>query len=525
MLPKVAVIGNGYWGRNLVRNFHALGVLKCVCDSRAEALEEARAQFGVDTCASVTAVLEDTEIEGIVIAAPAAQHYELAKKCLLAGKDVYVEKPLSLRVSEGQELVKIAEARRRILMVGHILQYHPAMIKLKQWIDSGELGRIEYIYSSRLNWGKLRSEENILWSFAPHDISAILYLLGERPISVTATGGSYINPQIYDTTLTVCEFKSGVKAHIFVSWLHPFKEQRLVVVGTQKTVVFDDVERDRKLVIYSHSIDWLNRLPVAHKGEGQTVVLPVEEPLRNECEHFIESIVTRRKPRTDGNNGVEVLEVLDACERSLNSKASSVHVQESERMYFADPTAVIDNGSEIGSGTKIWHFSHVMAGSKIGQNCNLGQNVVVSPNVRIGDRVKIQNNVSIYTGVDLEDEVFCGPSVVFTNVINPRSHIERKSEYKHTVVRQGASIGANATIVCGVILGRHCFVGAGAVVTRDVPDYALVLGVPALQVGWMCVCGIRLFDGERVSCGECGRTYVIEDGYCRELVQSTSVAA
>ena len=214
MLPKVAVIGNGYWGKNLVRNFHALGVLKCVCDSRIEALQEAHAQFGVDTCSSLRTILDDPEIQGIAIAAPAAQHYELSKECLLAGKDVYVEKPLSLRVNEGQELVKIAKARQRMLMVGHILQYHPAILKLKEMIDSGELGRIEYIYSSRLNWGKLRSEENILWSFAPHDISAILYLLDEVPVSVTATGGSYINPQVYDTTLTACEFQSGVKAHM-----------------------------------------------------------------------------------------------------------------------------------------------------------------------------------------------------------------------------------------------------------------------------------------------------------------------
>src|SRR6202047_5134675 len=183
-------------------------------------------------------------------------------------------------------------------------RHHPAILKLKELIVCGELGRIQYIYSSRLNWGKLRSEENILWSFAPHDISAILYLLDEVPVSVTATGGSYINSQVYDTTLTACEFQSGVKAHIFVSWLHPFKEQRMVIVGTNKMAVFDDVEKERKLVIYSHSIDWQNRLPIANKGEGQMVTLPADEPLKKECEHFIECIVTRRVPRTDGNNGV-----------------------------------------------------------------------------------------------------------------------------------------------------------------------------------------------------------------------------
>lgn len=525
MLQSIAVIGNGYWGKNLVRTFHALGVLKSVCDTRAEAIRELHSQLGVDTCLSVEALLNDRGIQGIAIAAPAAQHYELAKACLLAGKDVYVEKPLALQVNEGQELVEIAKQRHRILMVGHILQYHPAILKLKELIGSGELGRIQFIYSSRLNWGKLRSEENILWSFAPHDISAILYLLDEVPVSVTATGGAYVNPQIYDTTLTACEFQSGVKAHIFVSWLYPFKEQKMVIVGGNKTAVFDDVEKERKLSIYAHQIDWVNRVPVARRDSGQVVPVPAEEPLRKECEHFIESMVTRRTPRTDGSSGVQVLQVLDACERSLRARASTVQLHEAKAKYFADPTAVIDSGCDIGPGSKIWHFSHVMAGSRIGRNCNLGQNVVISPGVKIGDRVKLQNNVSVYTGVELEDDVFCGPSMVFTNVINPRSHIERKHEYRRTLVQQGASIGANATILCGVTLGRYCFVAAGAVVTRDVQDYALVMGVPATQCGWMCSCGTRLKETDQMRCADCGRTYVIENGNCRETSDFTVVAA
>lgn len=523
MIPNVAVIGNGYWGKNLVRNFHALGVLKLVCDTRPEALEEAHATFGVQTCYSPDALLANPDIQAVAIAAPAAQHHELAKACLLAGKDVYVEKPLALRVEEGQELVDLAERRGRILMVGHILQYHPAILKLKELIRSGDLGRIQYIYSSRLNLGKLRSEENILWSFAPHDISAILYLLEEVPARVHATGGSYIDQKIFDTTLTTCEFQSGVMAHIFVSWLHPFKEQKLVIVGSKKMAVFDDVEKERKLVVYSHRIDWLNRAPVAYKDGGQIIELEAGEPLRNECEHFLESVIARKAPRTDGRSGVEVLRVLDGCERSLRSQGISVSLKEKKPSYFAHPTAVIDENCEIGTGTKIWHFSHVMSGSKVGKNCNFGQNVVISPGVVIGNRVKIQNNVSVYTGVEIEDDVFCGPSMVFTNVINPRSHIERKHEYRGTLVKQGASIGANATIVCGATLGRHSFVAAGAVVTKDVPDYALVMGVPAVQAGWMCACGIRLPEGEQVQCAECGRNYQIGNGQCSETLPEISV--
>ena len=525
MLPKIAVIGNGYWGKNLVRNFHALGVLASVCDSRTEALQNAHNQFGVDTCSSLEELLSKQEVQGVAIAAPAVQHYQLAKDCLLAGKDVYVEKPLALLVHQGQELADIAENRHRILMVGHILQYHPAVIKLKQLIGSGELGRIQYIYSSRLNWGKLRTEENILWSFAPHDISAILYLLDEMPVGITATGGSYINPHIYDTTLAACEFQSGVKAHIFVSWLHPFKEQRMVIVGEQKTAVFDDVETERKLVVYPHRIDWVNRVPAASKDEGQVALLPAVEPLRQECQHFIESMVTRTTPRTDAREGLKVLQVLDACERSLHAQALMVKVYQTPPKYFADSTAVIESGCEIGSGSKIWHFSHVMAGSQIGCNCNLGQNVVISPTVKIGDRVKIQNNVSVYAGVELENDVFCGPSMVFTNVINPRSHVERKHEYRQTLVKQGASIGANATVVCGVTLGQYCFVAAGAVVTHDVPDYGLVMGVPASLAGWVCVCGVRLSGAGDVTCGECGRDYRIDVDGCRNIVHTSVVAA
>jgi UDP-2-acetamido-3-amino-2,3-dideoxy-glucuronate N-acetyltransferase len=525
MLPKIAAIGNGYWGKNLVRNFHALGVLACVCDSNQAALQDAYAKFGVQTCSSFEKLLCDSSIEGVAIAAPAAQHYQLAKECMLAGKDVYVEKPLSLLVSQGEELVRIAEDRKRILMVGHILQYHPAILKLKELLGSGELGRIQYIYSSRLNWGKLRTEENILWSFAPHDISAILYLLDEMPARVTATGGSYINPKIYDTTTAACEFESGVKAHIFVSWLHPFKEQRLVIVGEQKTAVFDDVEKERKLTLYPHRIDWVNRLPTACRDEGVVMPLSDVEPLRRECEQFIESIVTRVQPRTDAKEGLRVLRVLDACEKSLHAQGRGIKLGDESPEYFADATAIIDPDCEIGAGTKIWHFCHIMSGSYIGRDCNIGQNVVISPSVKIGNRVKIQNNVSVYTGVELEDDVFCGPSMVFTNVINPRSHIERKHEYRRTVVKQGASIGANATIVCGVTLGRYCFVAAGAVVTHDVPDYGLVIGVPANLSGWVCVCGTRLRGAGDVTCGDCGHEYHLDVRSCRELTASSVVAA
>lgn len=519
--PQVAVIGSGYWGKNLVRTFRELRALRWVCDTREEALAAVAARFEVKTTTQLERILDDKQVTAVAIAAPAAMHYELTRECLLAGKDVYVEKPMALRACEGRELAELASRRERVLMVGHILEYHPAILELKRMIGEGELGKIQYIYSSRLNIGKLRTEENILWSFAPHDISAILFLLNETPTRISTHGGSYLNHQLADTTLTTCQFQSGVMAHIFVSWLHPFKEQKLAIIGGRKMAVFDDTERERKLMLYSHRIDWINRAPVVQKDAGQVVKLPAHEPLRLECEHFLDCLVTRRLPRTGAESGVRVLQVLEACEQSLSEGGQPVDVvlkPGPTTGYQAHATAVIDNGCQIGDGTRIWHFSHVMTGARVGKNCNFGQNVMISPGVVIGDNVKIQNNVSVYTGVELEGDVFCGPSMVFTNVINPRSHVSRKEEYRHTLVKRGASIGANATIVCGVTLGKYCFVGAGAVVTRDVPDYALMVGVPAKQAGWVCNCGNGLPASTTPACSACGRQYLILDGICKETV-------
>lgn len=517
--PGVAVFGCGYWGKNLVRNFHALGSLRVVCDLKDEALLKVQKDYGVSTTRDVQTVLEDEQVDAVVIAAPAADHFDLTKRSLLAGKDVFVEKPLSLRSSEGRELVELARSQNRILMVGHILEYHPVVQELKRLIQEGALGKIQYIYSSRLNLGKLRTEENILWSFAPHDISVILFLLGEAPTRASAQGGSYLNPPIIDTTLSTLDFASGAKAHIFVSWLHPFKEQKLTIVGSQKMAVFDDVQPENKLLLYSHRINWFDRVPTVEKDAGQIVRVPPGEPLRLECEHFLDCIRNRKRPRTDGESAVRVLEILEGCEQSLQESGTPVRIDKVHTRYFAHPTAVIDNPCEIGDGTKIWHFSHLMAGCKVGTGCNFGQNVVISPGVCVGNNVKIQNNVSVYAGVELGDDVFCGPSMVFTNVINPRSHVNRRNEYQKTIVKQGVSFGANSTIVCGVTIGRYAFIGAGAVVTRDVPDFALMLGVPARRAGWMCKCGCQLDRSiSPTTCRECSRTYIIDENSCHELV-------
>lgn len=509
MKGNIAVIGCGYWGKNLVRNFADLGALHTVCDADIERHQSFKSLYpALEAETDYNSVLKNQKIKGVVIATPAVLHYPMAREALLAGKDVFVEKPLALKVEQGQELVELAEHKSKILMVGHVLEYHPAVRKLKELSDKGELGKIQYIYSNRLNLGKFRTEENILWSFAPHDIAVILLLLnGEMPQEVAAHGGYYLHQDIADTTLTTMTFKDGIKAHIFVSWLHPFKEQRLVVVGDKKMAEFNDVKPRDKLCLYSHQIEWVERKPVPHPEEAEIVKVSSDEPLKAECQNFIDCIETRGKPRVDGYKGLQVLQVLSACQKSLEENGRAILLN-NKKGFFTHETSIIERSCQIGEGTKIWHFSYLMPEVTIGRDCVIGQNVFIGKGVKIGSNIKIENNVSVFEGVTLEDDVFCGPSCTFTNVINPRSRIPRKHDFKPTLVKKGATIGANATIICGNIIGRYAFIGAGSVVTKDVLDYALVYGNPAQLHGWVCECGVKLEeDRSKLVCPGCGKLY------------------
>lgn len=318
--PRVAVLGAGYWGRNLIRNFHALDALVAVCEPDEAARESiAKLYPDIDALASVHEALARGDIDAVAIATPAATHAALAEQAILAGKDVFVEKPLALTVADGRRIDDLARNRGRILMVGHLLWYHPGVLRLAQMLRSGELGELRYIYSHRLNLGKIRREENILWSFAPHDISVIMGLVGESPERIAASGATYLQPHVADTTITTLSFPGGVRAHVFVSWLHPFKEQRLVLVGSKMMAVFSDTEAKDKLVVYPHVIDQSGQVPVPHRAEARPVPLPDTEPLRAECAHFLDCVAHRSTPRTDGQEGLRVLGVLEACEAQLRS--------------------------------------------------------------------------------------------------------------------------------------------------------------------------------------------------------------
>jgi len=564
--PNIAVIGTGYWGKNMVRNFHQLGALKLICDKNETLLDQSKDQYpDVEFCIALNDVLSRADIQGVVIATPSETHYTIAREVLLSNKHVLVEKPMALHEEEGAELISIAENNNMVLMVGHLLQYHPVFVQLKKIAANGELGRINYIYSNRLNLGKIRREENILWSFAPHDISMILSLAGEEPEFVIATGGNYLHKKIADVTTTHMEFPSGLKAHIFVSWLHPFKDQKLVVVGDRKMAVFDDTKPwEDKLLLYPHEIIWENNVPVPAKADPERLEISESEPLRLECEHFLDCISNGKQPITDGQEGLRVLKILKASQRSLDNNGCSVELtpkrslknkmaeghdilsfaesandkirvhlrspRRSGRSYWGESavklekypdafihhTAFIDENVEIGSESKVWHFSHILKNCTIGKTCNIGQNVVIGPDVTIGNNCKIQNNVSIYKGVILEDGVFCGPSMVFTNIINPRAEIRKMDQVRSTLVKKGATIGANATIICGITIGKYAFIGAAALVNKNVPDYALVVGNPAKRIGWVCKCGERLSDD--FECMACSKKYQREEN--RGLVET-----
>ena len=327
--PHIAVVGCGYWGKNLVRNFSQLGALRLICDSDPKSLESQGALYPkVELTDNFAQVLADPEIHAVVLATPAVRHYEQVKQALLAGKDVFVEKPLALHHGEGAELVRLAGEQGAVLMVGHILEYHPAVALLKQIIQRGELGEVLYLYSNRLNLGKVRQEENILWSFAPHDISVICSLLGCEPSEVSASGGSYLQSGIADVTITNLTFAAGVRAHIFVSWLHPYKEQKLVVVGDRKMAVFDDTAREGKLKIYDKGIEWRAGQPVPRQTSETTLFLEELEPLRLECEHFLARIQDRQQPLTGGHSALTVLRVLEACQISLERGGGAVRLDE-----------------------------------------------------------------------------------------------------------------------------------------------------------------------------------------------------
>jgi UDP-2-acetamido-3-amino-2,3-dideoxy-glucuronate N-acetyltransferase len=318
--PKVACIGCGYWGKKVARNLSALGVLHAVSDVAADAAGALSNEYAVPSHSFET-VLADPDVDAVAIVSPAAMHGDHVRRALSAGKHVFVEKPLALNNFEGHALVKLARERGRILMVGHLLRYHPMVEALIDHARSGRLGEIKHIYSRRFGLGKIRTEEDVIWSFAPHDISIILALLGETPNYVSAEATCIVTQNIADIANIHLGFPSGVTARISVSWLNPVKEQKTVVIGSLQHAVFDDtLEWDRKLQLYGHRIDTSAEAPSVSKAEPVSTKLPHSEPLREELAHFLACVATGRQPLTDGTEALGVLSVLEEAAKSVRAK-------------------------------------------------------------------------------------------------------------------------------------------------------------------------------------------------------------
>jgi predicted dehydrogenase len=322
------VIGCGYWGRNLVRNYYALGALAAVVDptptGRAAAAELAP---GIDIIEDLDEVLARPDIDAVAVATPAVTHASIGLKAIDAGKDVMMEKPMALTVADGRALVNRAAERKRILQVGHLLEYHPAVVVLRQWLAAGRIGRILRVHSHRMGFGLVRMEEDALWSLAPHDLSLILRFVGSLPEAVTCHASHALGTPRADFAVTMLHFGAGLDAHLLSSWLHPMKEQRLVLVGERGMAVFDDTFPDNKLAYYDHHVDWSRDQPVLHKGATVYEALPVAEPLRVECAAFLNSIAKRETPFADGMSGLRVIAVLDACRRSMESGGKRTSVE------------------------------------------------------------------------------------------------------------------------------------------------------------------------------------------------------
>ncbi|MEA2335596.1 MAG: hypothetical protein QOG40_2086 [Solirubrobacteraceae bacterium] len=322
---RLGVVGLGYWGPNIARNFAAIGgcELRWLCDSDAAARDRLAASFpGARATGELDRLLEDEELDAVVLATPVPTHAELAVRVAQAGKHCFVEKPLATNVVDAQAAVAAAESAGRLLMVGHLLEYHPAVARLKQLIDEGELGSLYYLYGNRLNLGKLRADENALWSLGAHDVSVVLHLIDEEPRECIAQGASYVREGVEDVVFCSLRFPSGIVAHLHLSWLDPHKERRLTVVGSRRMATFDDMLVEGKLAVYDKGFDEDARSPSGtsyHTRSGDVFSPRISdaEPLRLECEHFVECVRSGQTPRSDGHSGLRVVRVLEALQQSL----------------------------------------------------------------------------------------------------------------------------------------------------------------------------------------------------------------
>lgn len=542
---SLIVVGAGKWGTNHIKTARSLGLLKAIVDSNQQALNAVAKTLGpkngiffYDSLSEALLVLPDASV---IIATPPSTHFALAKQAIDSRRHVLVEKPLCQTLQQGAELTQLAENANVILMVDHLLHYSVDHCKLLHLVASGVVGEVTRVRMSRMNFGTVRTEENVLWSLSPHDISILLKICDNQlPSKVSCIGQRVVSSTIEDYIDMSLSFDSGIQAQIEASWMHPQKERRTVVYGSKGCAILNEAmpdpgiaklqvlkwsakrKRDGTGVSIEKSEEDLMQILENEAAKGvEFKHLTDKSPLQAVIEHFAHCIATNNPPETDGQEGVRVLKVLSAASESLMKEGMAVLLPNASPIpkTYIHSTAVVDQGAILGKGTKVWHFSHIMSGATLGESCNIGQNAYIGGKATLGRNVKVQNNVSIYDAVNIADDVFLGPSCVLTNVKTPRSHISRKHAFSPTSIGKGTTIGANSTIVCGIRIGTYAFVGAGAVVTKDVPAHALVYGNPATIRGWVSSAGVTLREvadvgeGRKVlQCTESKEVYTLYPG-------------
>ncbi len=330
---RIGLIGYGYWGPNLARNFHALANahLVAVADADAKRLDEPARLYHARTYSDYRELLADPTLDAVAISTPARTHFDIARDALNQDKHVLVEKPLAMSSSEARELIALAERKQRALMVGHTFEHNPAVWKIRELVESRAIGDVYYIYANRVNLGRVQRDINALWSIAPHDISILLYVLGAMPLEVSARGATYISADVEDVVFITLTFPNKILAHVHASWLDPSKTRQMTVVGSEKMIVYDDVDAEAKLRIYDkgvykHGSQYGEYQLKVHSGDIFIPKIDLSEPLRNECAHFVECVRENKRPRTDGENGLRVIRVLEAAQESLEKNGAVVQL-------------------------------------------------------------------------------------------------------------------------------------------------------------------------------------------------------
>ncbi len=527
---QIAVIGCGKLAKELIKVFNELGVLKSVCDANISNLSCHDENLNnLQTSTSFDDILMDPSITGIVIAHPFENHGDLARKALIAKKHVYLCRPLVVVDETKKELLSLAKMHNRILMVGKNLSKYPAYTFLKEIVSSGELGTLKSIYSSRLSTGAIGHDENILWSFSPQYISMIIGLAGQMPEFVAATGANYYHSNMADLTSSFMHFPSGLRAHSFVSWLHSEKEQKLVLVGDKKIAVFHHKQTPgQKLYIYPHQISWDTNIPVPQKTKADIVNIYPNELLHDDCQSFLNKITDQSTYAEISKEGEHVLEVLNASQLSANQDGKKIYLSRDQHpikgyatspvfdpLLMEDRVGKIITFVDIKKSLKPEFMASYQFQDDI-QRASQENEVSFLPFQHLtedGKGCRINNNISIYKDLILESELHNHSSQDFSTTHAEDSLTSARNDVQLTIIKKGATLGANCTIARGRTVGEYAYVGAGAVVLDDVPAHALVVGNPAKIKGWLCRCGnrLRFSRDDKSSCASCLFRYIVEE--------------